>query len=167
MKIVLTTLTLILCLGPSSSKRPDVESPSLLGMPSGSFYALLVPQAREAAEWYRDYLGFSVTRSVEGPEGTSRTIMLEQHGVILEIIEASGSFNLRSVTDKNINLLQGIRKVGIVIEGKDFDTLHSALVRKKAALIGNVFTDEGLKMRSFIVQDNSGNLVQFFSRIKS
>ena len=136
MKTVLTTLTLILCLGLSSSRCSEVDRPASLGKPNGSFYALLVPQANEAAEWYRDYLGFSVTRSVEGPGGTSRTIMLEQHGVLLEIIEARGSFNLQSVTNKKTNLLQGIRKVGIVIEGSDFDTLHSALVRKKATLSG-------------------------------
>jgi hypothetical protein len=167
MKMVLTTLTIILCLGLSSSRRSGVESPALLGMPSGSFYALLVPQASEAAEWYRDYLGFSVTRSVEGPGGKSRTIMLEQHGVLLEIIEASGSFNLQSATNKQINLLEGIRKVGFVIERKEFDKLQGALVRKKATFIGNIFADDGLGMRSFIVQDNSGNLIQFFSRIKS
>ncbi|HEV7513599.1 MAG TPA: VOC family protein [Candidatus Acidoferrum sp.] len=168
MKMVLTTLPFILCLGLASSRRPDVEDrPALLGKPNGSFYALLVPQANEAAEWYRDYLGFSVIRSTEGPGGTSRTIMLAQQGVLLEIIEARGSFNLQSVTNKKTNLLQGIRKVGIVIEGEDFDRLHSALVRKKATFIGDVFTDHGLKMRSFIVRDTSGNLVQFFSRVKS
>jgi Glyoxalase/Bleomycin resistance protein/Dioxygenase superfamily len=167
MKMVLTTLTLILCLGLSSSRHPNVERPALLGKPNGSFYALLVPQANEAAEWYRDYLGFSVIRSNEGPGGTSRTIMLEQQGVLLEIIEARGSFNLQSVTSKKANLLRGIRKVGIVIEGEGFDVLHSALVRKKARFIGGVFTDDGLKMRSFIVRDNSGNLVQFLSRVKS
>jgi hypothetical protein len=84
-----------------------------------------------------------------------------------EIIEASGSFNLQSATNKQINLLEGIRKVGFVIERKEFDKLHGALVRKKATFIGNIFADDGLGMRSFIVQDNSSNLIQFFSRIKS
>jgi len=167
MKMVLTTLPLIIFLGLASSRHPDVEHPALLGKPNGSFFALLVPQASEAAEWYRDYLGFSVIRSTEGPGGASRTVMLEQQGVLLEIIEARGSFNLQSVTSKKTSLLQGVRKVGIVIEEDGFDSLHSALVRKKATFIGDVFTDDGLKMRSFIVRDNSGNLVQFFSRIKS
>jgi Glyoxalase/Bleomycin resistance protein/Dioxygenase superfamily len=167
MKMALTALPLIICLGLASSRSSDIERPALLGKSNGSFYALLVPQASEAAEWYRDYLGFSVIRSTAGPGGSSRTIMLEQQGVLLEIIEARGSFNLQSVTSKKISLLQGIRKVGIVIEDEEFDSLHSALVRKKATLIGDVFTDDGLKMRSFIVRDNGGNLVQFFSRIKS
>jgi|SRR5450432_4855699 hypothetical protein len=166
MRIILAGLILTFCLGLSYRSVSGTEGPVLTGTPAGSFCALLVPDANEAAAWYQNYLGFSITRNAEGPGGSSRTIMLEQHGVLLEIIEARGSFSLQSVTHKKINLLQGIRKFGIVVEGKDFDKLHGELARKKATFIGDVFTDEGLQMRSFIVQDNSGNLVQFFARIK-
>jgi hypothetical protein len=167
MKIALGSIVLAFCLGLSTSNRSGVERPSLIGAPSGSFCALLVPRADETAAWYRDYLGFHITRHAEGPGGTSRTIMLEQNSVLLEVIEVRDSFDLQSVTHKKVNLLRGIRKFGIVIEPESFDALHSSLVGKKATFVGGVFTDDGLKMQSFIVQDNSGNLVQFFSPAKS
>ena len=49
MKVVLTILTIILYLVLSSSSRFGDERPASLGMPSGSFYALLVLQASEVA----------------------------------------------------------------------------------------------------------------------
>jgi catechol 2,3-dioxygenase-like lactoylglutathione lyase family enzyme len=167
MKIALGSIVLAFFLGLSTSNRSGVEQPSLIGAPAGSFCALLVPHADETAAWYRDYLGFHITRSAEGPGGTSRTIMLEQHGVLLEVIEARDSFDLQSVSRKKVNLLRGIRKFGIVTDQETFDALHSSLERKKATFVGDVYTDDGLKMRSFIVQDDSGNLVQFFSPAKS
>ena len=167
MKIALGLLMLTLCLELSDHRPFGFERSPSVGMPTGSFCALLVSDANKTAEWYRDYLGFSVTRSVEGPGGASRIIMLEQHGVLMEIIEARDSFKLNSVTQRRTDQLEGIRKFGIVVDGKNFDALHTSLAGKEATFIGNVFTDDDLKMRSFIVQDNNGNLVQFFSRIKS
>ena len=104
-------------------------------------------------------------RVADGPNGASHTIMLEQDGVLLEIIEARDSFALQRVTQKKVNELQGIRKFGLVVEKDIFDGLHQTLVEKKAAFVEGVFVDDGLKVRSFIVKDNSGNLVQFFSRM--
>ena len=167
MKIILGSIVLVFFSGLSTSNRSGIERPSRIGAPAGSFCALLVPHADETAEWYRDYLGFHVTRSAEGPGGASRTIMLEQQGVLLEVIEARDSFDLQSVSHKKVTLLRGIRKFGIVTDAESFDALHSSLVQKKATFVGGVYTDDGLKMRSFIVQDNSGNLVQFFSSTKS
>jgi catechol 2,3-dioxygenase-like lactoylglutathione lyase family enzyme len=164
MNTILVGVMLTMCISLSYWSEPAVQPLPMLGAPSGSFCALLVSNAKETADWYRDYLGFSITRSSEGPSGSSRTIMLEQHGALLEIIEARDSFNLQAVTQKKADLLTGIRKFGWVIEGKNFDALHSALVGRKAIFIGGVYTDDGLKMRSFIVQDNSGNLVQLFAR---
>jgi catechol 2,3-dioxygenase-like lactoylglutathione lyase family enzyme len=148
--------------GPLSAER----QPSI-GSPSGSFCALLVPNARESAQWYRDYLGFSIIRSADGPNGASHTVMLEESGVLLEIIEARDSFAFQRVTRRRVNQLQGIRKFGIVIDANDFEALHSSLATKEATFMGDVFTDDGLNMQSFIVQDNNGNLIQFFSRIKA
>jgi catechol 2,3-dioxygenase-like lactoylglutathione lyase family enzyme len=124
----------------------------------------LVPNAKESAQWYQDYLGFSVVRVADGPNGASHTIMLEQDGVLLEIVEARDSFPLQRVTQKKANQLQGIRKFGLVVDKNVFDGLHQTLVEGKATFVGGVFVDDGLKMQSFIVKDNSGNLVQFFSR---
>jgi catechol 2,3-dioxygenase-like lactoylglutathione lyase family enzyme len=166
MKTVLCVLVLSVCSELLGRSPLPIEPPSI-GTPTGSFCALLVPNAQESARWYRDYLGFSVTRSAEGPNGASRTIVVEQKGVLLEIIEARDSFALQRVTRRRANRLQGIRKFGIVVDGKDFEALHRSLAEKEATFIGDVFTDDGLKMKSFIVRDNNGNLVQFFYRIES
>jgi catechol 2,3-dioxygenase-like lactoylglutathione lyase family enzyme len=159
------TVVLLVCLETRGHSSLQTNRPSI-GTPTGSFCALLVPNAKESAQWYQDYLGFSIVRVADGPNGASHTIMLEQDGVLLEIIEARDSFALQRVTQKKVTELQGIRKFGLVVEKDVFDGLHQTLVEKKATFVGGVFVDDGLKVRSFVVRDNSGNLVQFFSRMR-
>jgi catechol 2,3-dioxygenase-like lactoylglutathione lyase family enzyme len=137
-----------------------------IGTPTGSFFALLVPSADESARWYREKLGFQFVRKGTGPDGASHTIMLENNGVLLEIIEHRDSFALAQVTDKREDLLRGIRKVGLVLAGADFDRVFRALTAQKVQFLGGIFEDEDLHVRSFLVRDNSGNLVQFFTDLK-
>jgi catechol 2,3-dioxygenase-like lactoylglutathione lyase family enzyme len=166
MRIMIATLVLSVLLWTSAQGVPQAGPPSI-GTPAGSFFALLVPSTEESARWYHDYLGFTVVRKSDGPNGASRTIMLEQNCVLLEIIATRDSFALQQVTPKKPNTLQGIRKVGFVVDRETFDALYRGLQQKKATFVGDVFVDDGLKMRSFLIRDNNGNLVQFFSPVKS
>lgn len=140
---------------------------SQIGTPVGSFFALLVASADESALWYREKLGFKFIRKSTGPDGASHTVMLENNGVLLEIIEHRDSFALATVTRNKESLLRGVRKVGLVVSASIFDQLFRSLTAQKVEFVGGEFEDAGLGMRSFIVYDNSGNLVQLFTSLKS
>jgi len=146
--------------------RSDVSRLSM-GRPEGSFFALLVADADQSAQWYEDNLGFTFVRKTAAPGGAARTVMLEQDGVMIEIIEHRDSFGLSQVTDKSASMLRGIRKIGFTVGSQNFDRIFHRLQERHAQFRGEIFEDEGLAVRSFIVLDNNGNLVQFFARLKS
>jgi len=50
-------------------------------------------------------------------------------------------------------------------ERSRFDSTLEHLRRLNATFVGGVFSDSTLKARSFIVKDNSGVLIQFFTSI--
>ena len=57
-----------------------------------------------------------------------------------------------------------MQKVGIWVEAAAFDSVYAHLSALKATFLGGVFTDNALKARTFIVRDNSGVLLQYFTR---
>ena len=136
-----------------------------LGNPPASACALMVPDAAESARWYEENLGFSKVRTSDEPHGVSRIILLEQEGAILEIMQVHDSFALDSVSKKPRNRLQGIQKFGFLVDKDVFDRIHRNLEEKKASFVGGLFTDAGMKMRTFIVRDHDGNMVQFYARV--
>jgi extradiol dioxygenase family protein len=151
-------------LGAPGQQAAQVSPPSI-GQTTGSFFALLVPDAPASAKWYQEMLGFHSLRDSTGPGGKSRTIMLEAQGVIIEIIQIQESFAVNDVTERREDRLQGIKKIGIVISNESFDAVHRALKAKKVTFLGDVFQDQDLKMRTFVIKDNFGNRVQFFSNL--
>ena len=136
-----------------------------LGNPSASICALMVPDAVESARWYEENLGFSKVRTSDEPNGVSRIILLEQEGAMLEIMQVHDSYAFDSVSKKPHNRLEGIQKFGFLVEKGVFDRIHQGLEEKRASFVGGVFTDTGMKMRTFIVRDHDGNMVQFFARV--
>ena len=136
-----------------------------LGKPSASFCAVMVPNAVESARWYEENLGFSKVRTSDEPNGVSRIILLEQEGAMLEIMQVHDSFAFDSVSKKPHDRLDGIQKFGFLVEKEVFDRIHRNLEEKKASFVGGVFTDSGMKMRTFIVRDHDRNMVQFFARV--
>lgn len=162
-------MKLLICISLALGSLPMLggaeSTTASIGKPSGSFFALLVPDAKASAQWYRDILGFHIVRDSTAPDHSSRTIMLEQNGVILEVIESHGSFALGSVTRKKWQSLEGIKKTGVVVSSEVFERFHSSLNSKGVTFLGDTFEDKDLRMRTFLIRDKAGNLLQFFSPI--
>jgi hypothetical protein len=53
-------------------------------------------------------------------------------------------------------------KAGVIVAPRDFDTISAAL-QKRGIEVG-VFEDQQMGVRSFLIQDNEHNLIQFFAR---
>ncbi len=84
---------------------------------------------------------------------------------MIEIMQVYDSFAFDSVSKKPHDRLDGIQKFGFLVEEEVFDRIHRNLEEKKASFVGGVFTDSGMKMRTFIVRDHDRNMVQFFARV--
>jgi len=57
----------------------------------------------------------------------------------------------------------GFQKTGVYLGAKAYDEALARLRRLGASFVGGEFTDDRLRMRTFIVKDNSLNYLQFFA----
>lgn len=159
---LLLALSLVSAKGANQVKANQIN----LEKPSAFACALMVPNAVESARWYEENLGFSKVRTSDEPNGVSRVVLLEQKGAILEIMQVHDSFAFDPAVSKGPrNRLRGIQKFGFLVEKDVFDRIHRNLEEKKASFVGGLFTDDGMKMRTFIVEDHDGNMVQFYARV--
>ncbi len=65
------------------------------------------------------------------------------------------------VDDRSI----GLKKCGVWVDAATFDSTYARLTRRAAKFAGGVFTDNAIHARTFIVRDNSANLLQYFAPV--
>jgi catechol 2,3-dioxygenase-like lactoylglutathione lyase family enzyme len=138
--------------------------PPAFNEPSGSFFALSVKDLNATSAWYQQKLGFHEVHQSASPDGKSRAIILARDGAIVELIhhkQAVTGTALRK--DYKAYLVHGIFKVGFVVQ--DADHTMQRLKANGVQIANGPFTDDALHMRSFIIRDNEGNYIQFFSKV--
>ena len=138
--------------------------PPAFNEPLGSFFALSVKDLNASSAWYQQKLGFREVHESASPDGKSRAVLLERDGAILELIhhkQATSGTALRK--DYKAYLVHGIFKVGFIVQ--DADHTMQRLKANGVPIANGPFTDDALHMRSFIIRDNEGNYIQFFSKV--
>lgn len=128
---------------------------------NGAFFALSVADAAASAEWYQDKLGLKIV--LEPPKTTQSTvIVLEGGGLIVELIQSANSVSLSAaapaVNDKF--LVHGIVKVGVIVQ--DFDQTIATLKERNVPFLLGPFPKRPTQRANVIIEDNAGNLIQFF-----
>lgn len=139
----------------------SVETPLITTL--GAFFALSVPDAKASADWYSEKLGLKVT--LQPPKtGQSRVIVLEGGGLIVELIEQDNGLPLSEAAPSitNPSLIHGIAKVGVIVE--DLDKTVALLKARGVAIAFGPFPATADQRANLIIQDNNGNLVQFFEK---
>lgn len=131
--------------------------------------ALSVPNAEATANWYSENLAFTVTRRMSLPEHGLRIVFLEANGFHLELIESQDIVSFAAIRErlpqaKSRDRVQGYVKLGFMLE--DVDALAAALKKKGIALRMEPTDDPAFGVRFFLVEDNAGNLLQFFQPLK-
>lgn len=157
-------LLAVLLLATSSFAQQQSGPPPAFNEPAGSFFALSVKDLNASSAWYQQKLGFREVHQSAAPDGKSRAILLEHDGAILELIhhkQAVAGTALRK--DYKAYLVHGIFKVGFIVQ--DADHTLQRLKANGVQIANGPFTDDALHMRSFIIRDNEGNYIQFFSKV--
>ena len=138
--------------------------PPAFNEPSGSFFALSVKDLNATSAWYQQKLGFHEIKQGGSPDGKSRAIILERDGAVLELIHHKQAVHGASVMKGyKTYLVYGIFKVGFVVH--DVDHTLQRLKANGVQIANGPYTDEPMHMRTFMIRDNEGNYIQFFSRV--
>ena len=130
---------------------------------SPHFFALSVADVDATAQWYQENLGLHLTQEMSAPDGSARVKILEGGGLVLELLQHSQAISIKKyVPDFNQGfLLQGIFKVGFFTD--DLAGWAQRLEDKQVVFVVPSTTDAAGR-QFFIVQDNNGNLLQFFAQ---
>ena len=157
------TVIILLAAGIACAQQPSGPPPPF-SEPSGSFFALSVKDLNATAAWYKQKLGFKEIKQSASPDGKSRAIILDRDGVILELIHHSQAVSGRALMrDFKTYRVYGIFKVGFVVH--DVDHTLQRLKANGVQIANGPFNDEAMHMHSFLIRDNEGNYIQFFSKV--
>jgi len=131
--------------------------------------AIVVVNVENTAAWYKDKLNFDIIRKMEFPEYDSLKIIHMKFGEVeLELIQKKTSFTIKKyVPDYNgfANApLQGIAKIAFYIH--DVNTLANKLKSMDVKFLVKPYDDKDFGVRSFIIEDIDGNILQFNQRLK-
>lgn len=148
---------------PSAPTAPAQPAPApAIGKLEGGFIALSVADGPATARWYQDVLGFTVTTQGTPNEKVAYVALLRSGGTILEIIQRRDARPRRGLVPdlKDPSQIQGIFKTGFHVP--DLDALFRAVRERGAAVIIAPVRPKDQPLRTFIIQDNEGNWLQFF-----
>lgn len=145
-----------LFLAAPAAAQPPASVPPLPAL-RGAFFALVVADARQVGDWYRNLLGFRVLLERNQPERNLVALLLEREGSMIEIVQrARGGAS----SDEVLFSRPGIAKIGFMTS--DLDALHAHLEAAGVRFNHHIVRPEGNPWRTFAVRDPEGNIVQFF-----
>jgi proline iminopeptidase len=149
---------------PNKAEKPAAQQTGTRDDPfdirvTGGYFALSVVDLEASVQWYSEMLGL---REVVRRHGPAEIANLVGDGLLVELIQLP-----QPTIDKTASnpTRLGIRKVGAFVHQDTFNGLLERARAQKVEFVGGVFEDSALKLRSFIVKDNSGTLIQFFTAL--
>ena len=159
-----TSTTQILTATPTPNMTPTGTSDEKsLITTTGSFFALSVADINESANWYSEKLGLKIV--MQPPKANQSTVVvLEGGGLIVELIQHDEAQPLSEIapTIQNKMLIHGIVKVGVIVD--NFDTTVAGLKERNVSIVLGPFPATADQRANIIIQDNEGNLIQFFGK---
>jgi catechol 2,3-dioxygenase-like lactoylglutathione lyase family enzyme len=130
---------------------------------TGAFFALSVADLGASARWYSERLGLKVV--MESPKhDKSAVVVLEGGGLIVELIQNDDAVPLSTAAPavKSNMLVHGLVKAGVIVA--DFDKTLALLKERGVRIAFGPYPARGTQRANVIVEDNAGNLIQFFGR---
>ncbi len=130
------------------------------------FFAISVQNLEESVKWYTNVFGLEVAKELSWNEGANQIRILKGNNLVVELISVPGIKSLEDLTPKLERdfLLKGLFKTGFFV--KDAESLFNKLKEKEVSFRGEIFIEEELNQKSFIVLDNNGNRIQIFQKLK-
>ncbi|HXQ37515.1 MAG TPA: VOC family protein [Anaerolineales bacterium] len=139
----------------------DTSNETSLISTRGGFFALSVADINASANWYSEKLGLTII--MQPPKTNQSTVVvLEGGGLIVELIQHDNALPLSEIapTIKDRTLIHGIVKVGVIVD--DFDKTVAILRERNVPIAFGPFPATTEQRANVIIQDNEGNLIQFF-----
>lgn len=130
-------------------------------------FALIVADLDASVAWYTRHLGFRVERRVESAEAGVRVAFLDLDGFTLELISKRGSVSLKALekASKPPRPVRGYLKLGFL--ARDLGRWAHRFEAAGIALKVPITLDKPTGTRYFLVEDNEGNCLQFFEKVKA
>ena len=130
---------------------------------SGAFFALSVADAHASAKWYSEKLGLTVVMEAPKQEKAA-AIVLEGGGLIVELIQHDEAVPLNTAAPgvKSNIFVHGMVKAGAIVS--DFDKTLAMLKERGVPIAFGPYPAKASQRANVIVQDNTGNLIQFFGQ---
>lgn len=122
-----------------------------------SFIAVQVRDVDEAARWYADVLGLRPLKRLDDDQGRFAIRLLARGGLVVELID------MPTTVEAPEPRVFGLFKAGFYVD--DVDAAHARMVRHGVDADEQVFTDETLAARSFLLRDPEGNRLQVFQAV--
>lgn len=159
--LILTLCTKTYSQSNSSNQAPILASDTLF---RPYLAAIVTEDVEKLSKWYAEKLGFIIARKMNLPEYDSLYIVFLKLGKAeLELIQKKNTFSIKKYkSDYNGftgDLLQGFTKVSFWVS--DATTLANYLKTTGIKFVVNLFDDKILAVRSFIIADPDGNILQF------
>lgn len=147
----------------------QTTSNDVLGDAKPCWAAIVVPSAEASASWYERNLHFQVTKKMDLPDYKMKIVFLRLAEFNLELIERTDSVSFETVQKevpavKDRDRMQGFVKLGFMI--RDVDKLAADLKREGVPLRMQPTNDAPFGVRFLLLEDNAGNLLQFFQPLK-
>lgn len=129
-------------------------------------FALIVADLDATVAWYTRHLGFRVERRVESAEAGVRVAFLDRDGFTLELISKRDSVSVKALEKSATppRPVRGYLKLGFLVRDLSRWTqrFEAAGIPLKVPVTG----DKPTGTRYFLVEDNEGNCLQFFEKVK-
>ena len=125
----------------------------------GAFVAIVVTDLDASARWYESNLGHHLVKHGKSSRVPAETVVLGGHNLFVELIHHDGKSLPRVDNEASVPRLI---KAGVIVAQKDFAMLAAYL--QKRGVEAGIFEDKEMGVRSFLVTDNDGNLIQFFTQ---
>lgn len=127
-----------------------------------TFFAVSVADLDASSDWYGQVLGVTPVRDVASRDGRSRARLLRRDGLVVELIDYTGSVGVSDVlgTGAHRFRMQGPVKLGLYV--LDIDGVRNWLQRNAVDMDIRVSVDQILRARTFVFRDLDGNRIQVF-----
>jgi catechol 2,3-dioxygenase-like lactoylglutathione lyase family enzyme len=130
---------------------------------TGAFLALSVADLDASTRWYVERLGLEVVQRPPKYD-KSMAVVLQGAGLLVELIKHDDSIPLRTAAPAvGSNLLvHGIVKAGAIVD--DFESLLAVIRARNVPIAFGPYPARADQRANVIIQDNDGNLIQFFGQ---
>jgi catechol 2,3-dioxygenase-like lactoylglutathione lyase family enzyme len=132
---------------------------------TGAFLALSVADLQASAKWYSEKLGLKVVMDgSKQKQNKAAAMVLEGGGLIVELVQHDDAAPLAvaAPSRKDPILVHGLFKAGAIVA--DFDGTLALLKQRGVKIAYGPFPAKPNQRAYVIIEDNAGNLIQFFGQ---